>query len=219
MGDNNNVSEDITLENIHPRYIGRLSEKEMDEIVDKSLRRFLRDDLVARIDLMDRTGLNEESLAKVDKLRTVCANITNEDFFKYIIDEKDSNKTRAYIDQKYLEITNKENTMVKFEELKNIKNFSDITIEEFEAASSKEINDMIFAESMRSSRLTSCKIIKDMLRKTKHKRFTVTKLGKMYIVFAAATDDEFIEHYMYASPADRDAWVNEMYAEIMDKEE
>ena len=109
--------------------------------------------------------------------------------------------------------------MVKFEELKNIKSFSDITIEEFEAASSKEINDMIFAESMRSSRLTSCKIIKDMLRFKKHKRSTVTKLGKMYLVFAAATDDEFIEHYMYASSADRDAWVDEMYAEIMAKEE
>ena len=52
MSDNNNVIEDITLENIHPKYIGRLSEKEMDEIVDKSLRCFLKDDLIIRIDLM-----------------------------------------------------------------------------------------------------------------------------------------------------------------------
>ena len=81
---------------------------ELDKIIDEEIRSQLRETLVIRLDLLDRGKYSDELLAKVDKLRTVCANISNEDFLKYLIDEPDGKTVRDYIDKKYSEITGKE---------------------------------------------------------------------------------------------------------------
>ena len=42
--------------------------------------------------------------------------------------------------------------MIKFEELKNIRDFSELTIDEYATASIDDISQMIFAEAIRDSR-------------------------------------------------------------------
>ena len=90
-----------------PEMLGYAADEEIDRIIDEDIRSRLRENLVIRLDLSDREKYSDELLAKVDKLRTVCANITNEDFLKYLIDEPDGKTVRDYIDKKYSEITGK----------------------------------------------------------------------------------------------------------------
>lgn len=79
----------------------------IDRAIQNDVRLHLRKNLVAMLDLINREKCDNEILAKVDKLRTVCANITDEDFLKYLIDEPDGKTSRDYIDEKYMEITEK----------------------------------------------------------------------------------------------------------------
>lgn len=99
--------------------------------------------------------------------------------------------------------------IVKFEELKNIRDFSKLTIDEYATASIGDISQMLFAEAIRGSR----KVVVDQgtrellsLKCSDEKR---AKLLRLITAFVNATDYEFIEYYLYASPADRDAWVDE----------
>lgn len=103
--------------------------------------------------------------------------------------------------------------MVTFEELKNIKSFSDITLEEYEAASKEDIHKMIFAEAMRNSRKAMCNLGAENLLSPEYSEATKARIRQMLTAFATATDDEFIEHYMYASQADGDAWIDKKCAE------
>ncbi len=96
------------LSDYTPEMLGYAADEEIDRIIDEEIRSHLRETLVIRLDLLDRGKYSDELLAKVDKLRTVCANISNEDFLKYLIDEPDGKTVRDYIDKKYSEITGKE---------------------------------------------------------------------------------------------------------------
>lgn len=96
------------LSDYTPEMLRHASDEEIDRIIDEDIRSRLRKTLVIRFDLLDRDKYSDELLAKVDKLRTVCANISDEDFLKYLIDEPDGKTVRDYIDKKYSEITSKE---------------------------------------------------------------------------------------------------------------
>lgn len=104
--------------------------------------------------------------------------------------------------------------MVTFEELKNIKSFSDITLEEYEAASKEDIRKMIFAEAMRDSRRVMCDLGTKKLLSPDYSEAAKARIMQMLTAFATATDDEFIEHYMYASRVDGDAWIAKKCAEF-----
>ena len=80
----------------------------IDRAIQNDVRLHLRKNLVTMLDLINREKCDNEILVKVDKLRTVCANITDEDFLKYLIDEPDGKTIRDYVDEKYMEITKKE---------------------------------------------------------------------------------------------------------------
>ena len=101
--------------------------------------------------------------------------------------------------------------MVTFEELKNIRNFSELTIDEYATASIDDISQMIFAEAIRGSRRVVIKqgVLELISAERGDKDKDKGKLIQLLTAFAAATDDEFIEHYLYASPEDRDAWASE----------
>lgn len=104
--------------------------------------------------------------------------------------------------------------MITFEELKNTKNFGDITLEEYEAASKEDIHKMIFAEAMRDSRRVMCELGTKKLLSPNYSEAAKARLRQMLTAFSTATDDEFIEHYMYASQADGDAWIDRKCAEF-----
>ena len=97
-----------TLSDYTPEMLGYAPDEEIDRIIKEEVRVHLRRELVVRLDLLDREKYDDAILAKVDKLRTVCANITDDDFLKYLIDEPDGKAIRDYIDKKYMEITGKE---------------------------------------------------------------------------------------------------------------
>lgn len=103
------MSDLIKPEGIRPEIFSKeamsLPDDELDKIIKEEVRSQLRENLVIRLDLLDREKYSNELLAKVDKLRTVCANISDEDFLKYLIDEPDGKTVRDYIDKKYMEIT------------------------------------------------------------------------------------------------------------------
>ena len=96
------------LSDYTPEMLRCALDEEIDRVIQNEVRLHLRKNLIIRLDLLDREKCDNEILAKVDKLRTVCANITDEDFLKYLIDEPDGKTTRDYIDEKYMEITKKE---------------------------------------------------------------------------------------------------------------
>lgn len=99
--------------------------------------------------------------------------------------------------------------IVKFEELKNIRDFSELTIDEYATASIGDISQMLLAEAIRGSR----KVVIDQgtseLLTLKCSDEKMAKLLRLLTAFINATDYEFIEHYLYALPTDRDAWVDE----------
>ena len=101
--------------------------------------------------------------------------------------------------------------MIKFEDLKNIRNFSELTIDEYATASVDDISQMLFAEAIRGSRRVVVKrgVLELISAERGDKDKDKGKLIQLLTAFAAATDDEFIEHYLYASPEDRDAWASE----------
>ena len=96
------------LSDYTPEMLQYAMEEELDKVIYAEIRLHLRKNLVIRLDLLDREKYSDELLAKVDKLRTVSANISDEDFLKYLIDEPDGKTVRDYIDMKYMEITSKE---------------------------------------------------------------------------------------------------------------
>lgn len=95
------------LSDYTPEMLQYAMEEELDKVIYAEIRLHLRENLIVRLDLLDREKYDDELLAKVDKLRTVAANITDEDFLKYLIDEPDGKTVRDYIDKKYMEITGK----------------------------------------------------------------------------------------------------------------
>ena len=102
--------------------------------------------------------------------------------------------------------------MVTFEELKNIRDFSELTIDEYATASIDDISQMLFAEAIRGSRVV---VIKQGVRELLSSGCSDKDKGKLLqllTAFTTATDYEFIEHYLYASPEDRDAWAGEKCA-------
>ena len=99
--------------------------------------------------------------------------------------------------------------MIKFEELKNIRDFSELTIDEYATASIDDISQMLFAEAIRDSRKV---VVRQGVRELLSPECSDKNKGdllRLLTAFTAATDYEFIEHYLYASPADRDAWASE----------
>lgn len=100
--------------------------------------------------------------------------------------------------------------MIKFEDLKNIRNFSELTIDEYATASIDDISQMLFAEAIRGSRTV---VVKQGVREfLSQKCSDKGKLLQLLTAFTTATDYEFIEHYLYASPEDRDVWASEKCA-------
>ena len=102
--------------------------------------------------------------------------------------------------------------MIKFEELKNIRDFSELTMDEYATASTDDISQMLFAEAIRGSRVV---VVKQGVRELLSPDCSNKDKGKLLqllTAFTAATDYEFIEHYLYASPEDRDAWASEKCA-------
>lgn len=98
--------------------------------------------------------------------------------------------------------------MIKFEDLKNIRDFSELTIDEYATASIDDISQMLFAEAIRGSRVV---VVKQGVRELLSQKCTDKDKGKLLqllTAFTTATDYEFIEHYLYASPEDRDAWAD-----------
>ena len=102
--------------------------------------------------------------------------------------------------------------MVTFEELKNIRDFSELTIDEYATASIDDISRMLFAEAIRGSRVVVVKQgVRELISAERGDK-DKGKLIELLTAFTTATDYEFIEHYLYASPEDRDAWVSEKCA-------
>lgn len=106
------MSDLIKPEDIRPEIFSKeamsLPDDKLDEVINENVRLHLREDLIVRLGSLDRDRYDDKILAKADKLRTVCANITDEDFLKYLIDEPDGKTIRDYIDQKYMAITGKD---------------------------------------------------------------------------------------------------------------
>ena len=53
-------------------------------------------------------GGTTKEIARANRIRLVCENITDEEFGTYIYHEKDQDKVRKYINEKFAEITGNE---------------------------------------------------------------------------------------------------------------